>query len=177
MRHMSYQGFVPALNLTLLRKQAEQWVYRCPEQQTLVQACEDILQWKLYAFDCWLYDDANWSMYTSGRQRMIASREEVARLYPAVREDRLEATLLLAAHCAMAWRCTRKARLAPHPAITDMEQAYARARLIKRPAAPKSGKPSHSIAPGVAAYGHLVVSQPPTDAAGAPRGCALQSWD
>lgn len=150
------------MNLTLMTKQDDQWVYRTPDQYELVQACREILGWDLYVFDCWLYDDRNWSMYTSGRQSMIASREDLARGYPAVREDRSEATFLLAGHCVTVWHCTRKPKMAQHRAVEEMELAYSKARGIKRPAVPSDRVRRNSIAPGAATYGHFQTMPPST---------------
>lgn len=155
MRRFSQPGFVPAVDLTLMKKVAHEWVYRTQDQYELARACEEFLNWNLYVFDSWLFEDSNWSMFTSGRQRMISSREEIARLYPTVRHDINEATLLMATHCITAWRCTRKCKIKQHSAVTDMERAYVKARGIKRPAGSTKRSRHNSIAPGSATYGHI----------------------
>lgn len=144
------------MNLTLMKKVAGQWVYRSPDQYEIVQLCEEALQWNLYGFDCWLFDDAHWSMYTTSRQRMIASREDVARGYPALKADRDEVVRLLARHCVNVWRYTRKARLASHAAIADMKLAYMTARCLKTRPISKDGTRRNSIEPGAASYGQTV---------------------
>jgi hypothetical protein len=138
-----------------MTKVSNEWVYRTQDQYDIALACGEILNWNLYLFDCWLFDDSNWSMYTSGRQRMIASRDEMARLYPNVHGDKNEVALLLAAHCVTAWRCTRKGKLKPNTVVEDMEIAYIKARGMKRPVVPSDRIRRNSIAPGAATYGHF----------------------
>lgn len=155
MRRFSQPGGLPAVDLTLMTKVSNEWVYRSQDQYELARACGEILDWNLYVFDCWLFDDSNWSMYTSGRQRMIASRDEMARHYPSVCADQNEAALLLATHCVTAWRCTRKCKLKPHSVLAELALAYAKARGMKRPALPIDRIRRNSIAPGAATYGHF----------------------
>lgn len=138
-----------------MTKVSNEWVYRTQDQYDIARACEEILNWNLYLFDCWLFDNSNWSMYTSGRQRMIASRDEMARLYPNVRGDKNEVALLLATHCVAAWRCTRNSKLKPNIVIEDMEIAYIKSRGMKRPSVPSDRIRRNSIAPGAATYGHF----------------------
>jgi len=138
-----------------MTKVSDEWVYRTQDQYDIARACGEILNWNLYLFDCWLFDDSNWSMYTTGRQRMIASRDEMARLYSNVRGDQNETALLLAAHCVTVWKCTRKSKFKPNGAVEDMEIAYMKARVMKRPAVPSDRTRRNSIAPGAATYGHF----------------------
>lgn len=138
-----------------MNKAAGEWVYRTPEQYELSRFSEELLNWNLYVFDCWLFDDRNWAMYTSGRQRMIFSREELARLYPAVMNDTSEAGLLLVAHCVTVWRCTRNFKFKSTIAVKEMELAYAKARGIHRAALSLDRAGSNLAARGRANYGHL----------------------
>ena len=154
-RRFAQPGCLPAVDLTLMTKVSNEWVYRTQDQYDLARVCEEILNWNLYIFDCWLFDDSNWSMYTSGRQRMIASRDEMARRYPTFRGNTSEAELMLAAHCVTAWKCTRKSKLKPNSVVAEMKIAYLKARGMKRPTVGGDRIRRNSIAPGAATYGHF----------------------
>lgn len=144
------------MNLTLMKKVAGQWIYCTHDQYNIVSICMEALQWNLYVFDCWLYDDANWAMYTTCRQRMISSREDVAIIFPSLEGQREEALRLLEEYCIRVWCLSRRAKLMPHVAIKEMERAYLIIKKSKKAAPHSDDIRRNSISPGFATYGQLL---------------------
>jgi hypothetical protein len=117
------------VDISLLIFKDGQWVYRSSDQQDLVQACATLLNWDLYAFDRWLFDSQNWSMYTRRRQDLISLRSELALAFgkavePTARE------LLMVHYCLLAWKSTRALERRECPEVQDLEWAQARAKKL-----------------------------------------------
>jgi hypothetical protein len=123
---------VRVMNLSLLQQRCGEWSYRSQDQMELSRFSSDVLHWDLQAFDCWVFDDRNWSMYTRNRQRLIALREDLSIAYAHVRDDRMVLEQLLLAHCISAYKTTRTSKIPQHPALAALERAYPYAKLRQK---------------------------------------------
>lgn len=133
------------MNLLLLQQNSGQWMYNSPHHEALACLAREVLQWDLYAFDCWVFDDSNWSMYTRHRQRLITLRGDLSIAQAQVGGDCLALERLLSAHCISVCKTTRSGRLQAHAALQALEGAYPRAKRrhkeLGRPSAPTPAKP------------------------------------
>jgi hypothetical protein len=116
------------MNLTLLYPLRGQWVYHAQDQAELARFSWEVLQWDLYAFDCWVFDDSNWSMYTRQRQRLIALRSDLSIAHAQVSGDRIALQRLLSAHCISVCKATRSGRLPENAMLKALECACRHAK-------------------------------------------------
>jgi hypothetical protein len=129
------------MNLTLLQQSGGQWVYRSPEQMELARLCLNLLHWDLHAFDCWVFDDNNWSMYTRQRQRLIALRGDLSIAHAQLGDDCGALERLLCTHCINVYKTTRSSKVADHPVLEALVCAYPVAKHKVRACAPTVAPP------------------------------------
>ncbi len=133
------------MNLLLLQQNGGQWMYRSSDQEVLVRLARELLQWDLYAFDCWVFDDSNWSMYTRHRQRLITLRGDLSLAHAQVQGDPIALERVLSAHCINVCKTARSGRLQAHAVLQALEGAYPHAKRrhkeLGQPSAPASAPP------------------------------------
>jgi hypothetical protein len=117
------------VDINLLIFKDGEWVYRSADQPGLVDECAALLNWDLYAFDRWLFDSQNWSMYTRRRQDLIAVRTELALAYGNA-SDQTTRELLIVTYCMLAWKSTCALERRECPEVQDLEFANARAKAV-----------------------------------------------
>jgi hypothetical protein len=112
------------MNLHLLSRLDGQWVYEAPEQTLVAEVARTKLGWDLYAFDCWVYDSRNWSMYTRERQRHIQLRQELS--LHAMRHAHEGERLIhcVALHCIDTWHNARSSKVAPAELLASLKSAH-----------------------------------------------------
>jgi hypothetical protein len=117
------------MDINLLTPKDGQWVYRNADQKRLVEDCAALLNWDLYAFDRWLFDSQNWSMYTRRRQDFIAFRTDLALAYDLA-SDQSARELLIVTYCLWAWKSTCALERKECPEVQDLERANVRAKAL-----------------------------------------------
>lgn len=114
------------------------WRYRANEQLLLVANCNALLNWDIFAFDCWLLDSNRWRMYTVRRRKLIEMRTSLADAWKSEANDFDAEVLLITSFCLGAWGQTRTPELRGQAEVIALESAYRKAKVIRRGLAAKT---------------------------------------
>jgi len=131
------------INFLIVKEGA--WSYQVGDQQVLLADCRALLHWDLFHFDCWLFDNNKWTMYTRRRQHLIALRTELATDWKCKANDFAARNLLITNFCMDAWEKTRSQEFRGIPEVQELEDAYRNAKALRRK--PASKLQSRKVAP------------------------------
>ena len=108
------------------------WTYQTSDQRVLVADCSRLLNWDLFRFDCWLFGNSNWNMYTRRRQHLIDLRTHLAESWKCNENDFSARDSLIADFCVRAWERTRTPEMRGLPEVVELEGAYQKAKSVRR---------------------------------------------